>query len=155
VDLQTMIRNCLLSLALLVLAACATPAATLRQDAEAAAITRLLKAQDDAWNAGDIEGFMKGYRVSDELRFASGGDVVRGYDATLARYKTRYPGPEGMGELSTTDYEIDILSRDAAIAHGRWQVVRDGEILSGLYTLVLRKDEGGWVIVSDTTTSAE
>jgi ketosteroid isomerase-like protein len=148
----------LAGLVFLVFAACASAPAALttgEKASETAAITALLEAQDAAWNRGDIEGFMNGYWVSDDLRFASGGDVVRGYDSTLARYKVRYPGPEGMGTLTTTDYEIEILSADAAVAHGRWKVSRDGEELEGLYTLILRKPAGQWLIVSDTTTSAE
>jgi ketosteroid isomerase-like protein len=141
-----------------VLAACATAPASLsagQRTAEVATIAALLEAQDAAWNEGDIEGFMNGYWPSPELRFASGGDVVRGFDETLARYKVRYPGKDGMGLLETGSYEIDILSPDAAIAHGNWRVTRDGETLSGLYTLVLRKMDGNWFIVSDTTTSAD
>lgn len=153
-----MVRSAFTGAAFLLLCACATAPAALTPEAkaaEAAIITALLKAQDAAWNEGDIEGFMRGYWPSDDLRFASGGTVVRGYDATLARYKVRYPGREGMGALTTSDYEIDILSPDAAIAHGSWHVKLAGEELSGLYTLVLRKQDGEWLIVSDTTTSAE
>ena len=153
-----MVRSAFTGAAFLLLCACASAPAALTPEAkvaEAATITALLKAQDAAWNEGDIEGFMRGYWPSDDLRFASGGTVVRGYDATLARYKVRYPGREGMGELTTSDYEIDILSPDAAVAHGSWQVKLAGEELSGLYTLVLRKQDGEWLIVSDTTTSAE
>jgi ketosteroid isomerase-like protein len=153
-----MIRSVLTGAVFLLSAACASvPAGPLPAEraAEAAAITALLTSQDAAWNRGDIDAFMTGYWQSDDLRFASGGDVVRGYNATLARYKLRYPGPAGMGQLSTSDYEIDVLSADAAIAHGRWQVSRDAETFGGLYTLVLRKADDGWRIVSDTTTSAE
>lgn len=153
-----MVRYLVAGVMLWTIAACASAPASVspaQQETEAAAITALLQAQDAAWNAGDIEGFMKGYWESDDLRFASGGEVVRGYASTLARYKVRYPGPEGMGVLTTQDYEIDVLSPDAAVAHGRWSVAREGEVLGGLYTLILRKRDGAWMIVSDTTTSAE
>lgn len=153
-----MIRSVLAGAAFLLIAGCATAPPSLTAEAkaaEAATITAMLKAQDAAWNQGDIDGFMNGYWPSDDLRFASGGDVVRGYDATLARYKARYPGREGMGVLTTSDYEIDVVSPDAAIAHGSWHVKLAGEELSGLYTLVLRKLDGAWLIVSDTTTSAD
>ena len=49
---------------------------------------------------------------------------------------------------------IVLLSPDAAIAHGAWLLERVSDRPSGLYTLVLRKIDGEWLIVSDTTTSA-
>ena len=153
-----MIRPFLAGAVFLFASACASPPDALSEPdeaAEAATIAALLQAQDDAWNKGDIDGFMNGYWPSEELRFASGGNVVRGYAATLARYKVRYPGREGMGELTTSDYEIDILSEDAAIAHGSWKVTTAEGSSDGLYTLVLRKMDGQWLIVSDTTTSSE
>lgn len=153
-----MARSVLTAAVFLLLAACAsTPAGVTpqQQSAEAATITALLKAQDAAWNEGDIDGFMKGYWPSESLRFASGGNVVRGYAATLDRYKLRYPGKEGMGLLETTEYEVDLVSPDAAIAHGRWKVTTGEGSSTGLYTLVLRKMDGEWLIVSDTTTSAD
>lgn len=148
------------ALAGLMLAACATPAgpaqlSEAQQAHEAAEISAFLKVQDEAWNRGDIPAFMEAYWKSPDLRFASGGNVVRGWQATLDRYTTRYDTPEKMGKLITSDYEIVLLSPDAAIAHGHWRLERDGEDPSGLYTLVLRKFDGEWLIVSDTTTSAD
>jgi len=141
--------------------ACATPQAVsapivtpAQADIEAASITAVLEAQDAAWNRGDIDAFMDGYWRSPELRFASGGNVTRGWDETNARYKRVYATPDLMGRLSTSDYEIVILSPDAAIAHGAWRLDRAGDQPSGLYTLVMRKIGGEWLIVSDTTTSA-
>lgn len=141
----------------LVLAACAAPPVSpgMEEAAEEAAILSLLEAQDVAWNAGDIEGFMAGYWRSPDLRFASGGNVTRGWDQTLARYTARYGTGAEMGTLTTSDHEIDILSADAAIAHGKWQLDWQGKQPWGLYTLVLRKVDGQWRIVSDTTTAAE
>lgn len=140
----------------LVLAACATPGVSpAAQASEEAAILSLLEAQDVAWNDGNIEGFMAGYWNSPDLRFASGGNITRGWDQTLARYKARYGTGAEMGTLTTSDHEIDILSADAAIAHGKWQLDWQGKQPWGLYTLVLRKVDGEWLIMSDTTTAAE
>ncbi len=119
-----------------------------------AEVAALLAAQSDAWNAGDIEGFMAGYWRSPDLRFASGGEVTRGFDETLARYRARYPDRAAMGRLDFSDQEIIVLAGDAAIAHGRWRLERASGAVSGLYTLVLRRIDGSWRIVSDTTTLA-
>ena len=148
------------AIALLPLAACTTQdgapisAINAQSDAETAAITALLEAQDAAWNRGDIDAFMEGYWKSPELRFASGGNVTRGWDETNARYHNTYGGPETMGTLVTDDYEIVLLAPDAAVAHGRWKLEGREGTPWGLYTLVLRKMGGEWKIVSDTTTSA-
>ncbi|MBI1400640.1 nuclear transport factor 2 family protein [Hyphomonas sp.] len=153
-----MVRSFLAGVALMLMAACATAPAALtpeNQAAEAAAITALLDAQDAAWNAGDIDGFMKGYWRSPHLRFASGGNVTRGFDQTLQRYKITYASRELMGTLHTTDNEVVVLSPDAAVVHGRWRLERGGDAPSGLYTLIFRKIGGEWLIVSDTTTSAD
>ena len=115
----------------------------------------MIQKQAAAWNSGDIDAFMDGYLRSSELRFASGGTVTRGFEPTLARYKARYNTPEAMGTLSFTELETVLLSEDAAVLHGRWQLTRENDSPSGLFTLVLRKIGGDWQIISDTTTSAD
>ena len=58
-----------------------------------AEIQAVCRAQEKAWNAGDIEGFMNaGYMHSDKVTFYSGGNVARGYDSMLAHYRSRYRG---------------------------------------------------------------
>lgn len=123
--------------------------------AEEAKIIAVLERQDVDWNAGDIDGFMRGYWRSPELRFASGGTVTRGWESTNYRYHDRYNTPEKMGRLTTSDHEIVMLAPDAAVVHGRWRLERAADAPSGLYTLVMRKFGDEWLIVSDTTTSAE
>lgn len=152
----TKISGLIAAAAFLLLAACASSSVSpSARAADEAAILALLEAQDIAWNEGDIEGFMAGYLRSPDLRFASGGNITRGWDETLARYKARYGTGAEMGTLTTSDHEIEILSADAAIAHGKWQLDWKGKQPWGLYTLVLRKTGGEWRIVSDTTTAAE
>ena len=48
-------------------------------------IRKILNDQVQAWNRGDIDGFMKGYWNSDSTVFNSGGNAQRGYKDVLAR----------------------------------------------------------------------
>ncbi len=117
-------------------------------------IKTLVSRQTEAWNRGDIDGFMQGYWQSNELRFASDGTVTRGWKATLHRYKKRYPDRETMGTLTLTVDEVTLLAPDAAIAFGKWELARSQDHPSGLFTLVLRRLPEGWRIVADHTSSA-
>jgi len=120
-----------------------------------AQIKSVLTTQKAAWNEGDIDGFMAWYWVSPKLRFASGGTVTRGWTETRDRYKARYTSKAIMGTLEFSEIEVSLLSEDAAVVHGRWLLARAEDAPSGLFTLVMKKFDGVWKVVSDTTTSAE
>ncbi len=117
-------------------------------------IRSLLDAQDAAWNAGDVEGFMEGYWRSPDLTFSSGGKVTRGWETTLERYRTRYPDRAAMGRLTFSDLEITMLGRDGALVLGRWRLERDQPV-GGNFTLVLRLIDGRWLIIHDHTSNEE
>ena len=142
------------ALAALLPAACASAPAAGTETAQAD-IRAILDQQDAAWDAGDIAGFMEGYWQSPQLRFASGGTVTRGYEPTLQRYRTTYSDRSAMGTLDFTDLEIELLGPDAAVVHCHWQLTRERDAPSGLFTLIFRQIGGEWKIVSDTTTSAD
>lgn len=118
------------------------------------AITDTLLNQAAAWNRGDIEAFMQTYVENDQLRFASTDKIVRGWKATLERYKQRYPDKSAMGTLSFTELEITRLGSGAAIVFGRWQLVRANDTPHGLFTLTLIKSGKAWRILQDHTSSA-
>jgi beta-aspartyl-peptidase (threonine type) len=123
----------------------------------AAAARAVLDAQMEAWNRGDLEGFMAGYWRSPELVFCSGATVTKGWDATLARYRKRYRS-EGreMGRLRFDGIEVIPLGADAALARGAWHLTMgDGKEPHGLFTLLLRRLDGAWVIVHDHTSAGE
>jgi hypothetical protein len=117
-------------------------------------ILTVLQDQSAAWNRGDIDAFMEGYWKSDDLRFASGGDVTYGWAQTNARYKSRYKDRTAMGQLTFDNLETVVLANDAAVLHGRWALERAADRPSGLFTLIFRNFGQGWIIISDTTTSA-
>lgn len=137
------------------LMACQESNASFDRPAEEADIRAMLSAQDLAWNAGDIKGFMQSYLKSEDLRFASGGTIERGWQPTLERYLTRYPDRETMGSLSFTNLEIEVIDTDDALVFGHWALERSADRPSGLFTLHLKKLSGQWVIVSDHTSSAQ
>ena len=66
----------------------------------------VLNEQADAWNRGDIEGFMDYYWRSEDLEFISGDTILRGWQATLERYKRKYPTKEAMGWLDFDDLRV-------------------------------------------------
>ena len=117
----------------------------------AADVQAVFDAQVAAWNAGDIDAFMDHYWKADELTFSSGGKTTRGWNATLARYRERYPTPEKMGRLKFEQLEITPLGDTAALVLGQWHLEREPEPLTGNYSIVFRKIDGRWLIVHDHT----
>lgn len=137
----------------IVLAACATPRATFTA-ADRAAVTAVLDAQVAAWNRGDLEEYMAGYVKSDELVFTSGGNIRRGWDETLAKYRARYGSdPSTMGTLGFEILGVQPLGADGAVVLGRWQLTDTPEAGGGIFSVVLERRPEGWRVVHDHTSS--
>ena len=117
----------------------------------AAEIRKVMDVQAEAWNRGDVDGFMQGYWQSEKLTFISGTDVTRGWQPTLDRYKKSYNSRAKMGVLTFSDLEINVLSKDAAIVLGSWSLKREKDNPHGKFTLTFRKLKEGWRIVMDHT----
>src|SRR5437879_3390271 len=118
------------------------------------AIRAVLDLQRDAWNHGDIDGYMDGYDRSLDTVFVSGDRINRGWQMVLDRYKKSYDSREKMGQLTFSDVEITMLSKDAAAVLGRWRLKRANDEPHGTFTLLFRKTKTGWKIVHDHTSSA-
>jgi beta-aspartyl-peptidase (threonine type) len=121
-------------------------------------IKHVLLSQVEAWNHGQLEGFMQGYWHSPDLTFFSGATETRGWEPTLARYRQRYQA-EGkeMGKLEFQKLNIDLLSRRSAVVTGEWHLtMSDGKQPHGLFTLIFKRmAPEGWRIVHDHTSAAE
>lgn len=114
-------------------------------------IRALLGAQVEAWNAGDIDGFMRGYWKSDELTFSTPSKTVHGWQATLDRYKARYATRRQMGRLKFDRLVVTATGPDTAEASGRYRLDTADGPRSGRFYLHLRRIDGQWVIVKDHT----
>jgi ketosteroid isomerase-like protein len=133
------------------------------------AIRALLAQQVDAWNRGDLEGFMAGYWKSSELSFVSGTNETRGWEPTLERYRKKYQGAgKEMGKLDFFDLRVEMLGPESAFVRGHWHLQmkttppgarsappggpgKNGQEPGGLFTLILRKFPEGWRIIHDHT----
>jgi uncharacterized protein (TIGR02246 family) len=125
-----------------------------KDDAKAiAAIRAVLDAQREAWNRGDVEGYMDGYSRSDTV-FISGDTVTRGWQTVADRYKRNYGSPEKMGVLTFSELETTLLGNDAAVVIGRWHLKRANDEPHGRFSLIFRKTKQGWKIVQDHTSNA-
>ncbi|WP_330149248.1 nuclear transport factor 2 family protein [Shewanella xiamenensis] len=112
-------------------------------------ITQMLKGQEDAWNRGDLDAYMQGYWQSEQLRFVSNGKFRYGWEETLAAYKKNYPDKEALGKLKFTIKEIKMLSNYAAMVVGRWDLKRQKDSPTGVFTLLVEKIDDRWVITMD------
>jgi ketosteroid isomerase-like protein len=117
------------------------------------AIRAVLRAQQQAWNQGDIPAFLEGYWHSPELTFSGSDGIARGYDGVLARYRRSYPDRQAMGELEFSGLEIRALAPDAALVLGHWHLKRGSGDVGGVFTLIFRRFPVGWRIIHDHTSS--
>lgn len=112
-------------------------------------ITNTLQATQDAWNTGDLEGFMEGYWKSDKLVFIGVQGPTYGYNETLERYKKGYPDIETMGMLKFTVKDLFQIDKTTVMMIGRFYLSRTMADVEGYFTLIWQKIDGKWLIISD------
>lgn len=131
----------------LILQACGSP--QLSWFEQETAIRSVMRSQQEAWNAGDLRGFMNGYWENDSLVFIGGRGLSKGWDAALSNYQRSYPDQQAMGKLQFTHEIIEPVGDRHAFVVGRWELFRDSDTLSGHYSLLWKLISGKWVIVAD------
>ena len=110
-----------------------------------------MQEQEDAWNEGDLESFMKHYWKSDSLRFIGKSGLNHGWQKTLDNYKKSYNSKEEMGTLKFTNKSLDIIGEESIFVVGEWHLKRDSSLgdLEGMYSLIWQQKNGKWVITTD------
>jgi ketosteroid isomerase-like protein len=126
-----------------------TTSFTFAQSKDESAIRQILDNQTAAWNRGDVDGFMKGYWENDSLMFIGKSGVTYGWSNTLKNYKKNYPDTATMGKLAFTLIEVKKLSKEYYHITGKWFLKRSIGDVGGHFTLLFRKINGRWVIISD------
>ena len=126
---------------------------------DTAAIKQVLTDQQSAWNNGDIDTFMHGYKNSPDTTFI-GKSIAYGYQPILERYKKAYGTREAMGKLDFSDVTVKMLGRNYAVVTGRFHLARTeagGGDASGIYSLIFERqgerETKGWRIILDHSSS--
>ena len=113
------------------------------------AINAVMQAQEEFWNQGDIDGFMEGYWNHPELVYVGNNGPTYGYQSTLENYKKGYPNKEAMGELHFDILHLQQWDASTVQLIGKFTLIRKNDQPTGYFTLLFRKFDKGWKIVSD------
>ena len=119
------------------------------QDKDKQTILGILDRQTKAWNKGDVDNFMVGYWNSDSLMYVGKNGITYGYKPTLENYKKNYNGKDQMGQLKFDILHVKRLSSEYYQVVGKWHLTRTVGDVGGHFTLLFRKINGEWVIISD------
>lgn len=115
-------------------------------------VKKFMVLQEEAWNEGSLEGFMKYYWKSDSLKFIGSKGISWGWQTTLDNYKKNYPTKAIMGKLKFEVAEAEQLNNNSIFIIGKYHLERaDGNNANGVFTLLWKKFKGRWLIVVDHT----
>ena len=118
------------------------------------ALSEIMKAQEFYWTKGDIEAFMEGYWNNTELVFVGKNGPTYGYQNTLENYKKGYPDKASMGQLHFDILHTQQWDKNTIQLIGKYTLTRENDQPTGYFTLLFRKIDSVWKIVSDHSSSS-
>ncbi|MBP6699538.1 MAG: nuclear transport factor 2 family protein [Flavobacteriales bacterium] len=114
-----------------------------------AAVREVMLQQEQAWDRGDIPGFMVGY--DEKVCFISPKGSTCGRDSVTARYLRTYPDQQAMGDLEFGIGEVLPAGNDHAWCTGTWKLHRSRDTVAGGFSLFWARTPQGWRILRDHT----
>ena len=116
--------------------------------------TKVLLAQETAWNQGDLDGYLSHYKDAPDTQ-AILGSAARGLDTIRNAFRQNFPNRDSMGRLENSEVEVRALGENFILATGRYHLSRSrkgGGDAIGTFTEILEKTAAGWqVIFSENT----
>lgn len=117
-------------------------------------VTRMLERSAEAWNRGDLDGFMADYLRAPTTTYIGSSGLVVGWEAIRARYAPLFEAGATRDSLRFEGISARLLGRAHALATARFVLHRGGQVTgSGPFTLVLWRTEDEWKIVHDQSAS--
>ena len=125
------------------------------EQAEKAAILRVIRRMEAAWNRGDFRGYMEGFANPDVI-FVSRGKFQKDWQGTLDHYVRDYgASADTSGTVHFYDIRIEMLAPDAAQLISRYRLTRPRNTQDGINTRLMRKRGGKWVIALNHVSATE
>jgi ketosteroid isomerase-like protein len=112
-------------------------------------IKKMLLQQESDWNRGDLKAYMSHYWKSDSLIFIGKSGPKYGWEETFKNYQKAYPDSSLMGKLKFDFIKIEMIGVNNAVVIGSWNLKREKDNPSGYFTLIVRKINGQWKVVTD------
>lgn len=143
-------------LILIVALVLAVPAAAQGALGPRAAIEVAMTDSAAGWDAGDIDRFLAIYSDDPATSFTTEKGIARGKTDVRKRYLASYVDQFGAtrgakaSRLSFTFDDFRMLGADHALLIARWKLVDGaGKVLTGMTSLVFRREGSDWRIVAD------
>jgi uncharacterized protein (TIGR02246 family) len=113
-------------------------------------IETMLQRSADAWNRGDLDGFLAVYADGPSTSFMTTDGPVYGRETIRGTYAPLFVPGATRDSLHLEDLSVRPLPPLIGIVTGRYVLDRDGEVTdAGWFTVVVRRAGDGWRIVHD------
>ncbi|UCF21077.1 MAG: nuclear transport factor 2 family protein [Gemmatimonadota bacterium] len=115
-----------------------------------ASVDSLLTASEQAWNAGDLDGFLFWYERGPETSFMGSTGLLHGWEEIRGRYAPLFEWGAARDSLRFEELETRPLAPWLGLATARYVLFQgDSVTSSGVFTLVVERTVEGWRIIHD------
>jgi ketosteroid isomerase-like protein len=121
------------------------------KESDIKAIKKALYKSAKDWSNGDLKGYMDVYWKSEELQFIGKNGITYGWEETYKKYKKDYPTSYHTGQLTFKVLATSYLASNLYSLTGEYYLKREKGEANGIFTLIFKKIDNNWVIVSDHT----
>ena len=112
-------------------------------------VTKVVLAQENAWNKGDLDGYLSHFKDAKDTEAVLNGPV-RGFDNIRNAFHQSFPNREAMGQLEQSEVEVRELGPNFALATGKYHLTRNrhnGGDAQGTFTEIFEKTAQGWQLI--------
>ena len=112
-------------------------------------VTKIVIAQENAWNKGDLDGYLSHFKDAKNTEAVLNGPVM-GLENIRTAYQHSFPNRDSMGQLEQSEVEVRELGADFALATGKYRLSRSkkaGGDAQGTFTEIFEKTAEGWKLV--------